>query len=135
MARGDIGADQVADFLERGLLDLLVPLYRSDPGLYGLLGELLGDGRISVRLGAAALVEELAQVDPPGRPFAAAAIAPLLDDPDPVRRGDAAYLLGFAGAAAERPRLEALAADDPNADVREAAAEAVDRIAARGRIP
>lgn len=131
MGRGEIGAAQVADFLDRGLLDLLVPLYRGDPDLYALLGEVLGDSRISVRLGATALVEELAQVDPGGRERAAAALLPLLAGADPVARGDAAYLLGHVGGEGERARLAALAAEDPNADVREVAAEAAEAIAAR----
>ena len=123
-----ITAARVADFLGRGLLDVLVDLFTADPSLYALLGELLASPEIGVRLGASALVEELAASDPARRPLAAAALAPLLEEPDPVRRGDAAYLLGFAGGARELAPLEALAAGDPNADVREAAAEAVERI-------
>jgi len=65
---------------------------------------------------------------PARRPLAAAALLPLLEDADPVRRGDAAYLLGFVGGAGESAALEALAAGDPDADVREAAAEAAGRI-------
>jgi hypothetical protein len=130
---GGITAARVADFLGRGLLDVLVDLFRADPSLYGLLGELLANPEIGVRLGASALVEELAAADPPRRPLAAAALAPLLREQDPGRRGDAAYLLGFVGGAAELGELEAVAAQDPNTDVREAAAEAAERIrGARG---
>ena len=124
----DITAGRVAEFLGRGLLDVLVDLFKADPALYALLGELLASPELGVRLGAAALVEELAAVDPARRPLAAAALLPLLRDADPVRRGDAAYLLGFVGGAGESAALEALAAGDPDADVREAAAEAAGRI-------
>jgi HEAT repeat protein len=124
----DITAADVAAFLGEGALDTLVSLFKTDPGLHALLGELLASPEIGVRLGAAALVEELAAADPGRRPFAAAALAPLLADADPVRRGDAAYLLGFTGGPAELPALDDLAARDPNADVREAAAEAAARI-------
>ena len=127
-----ITAARVADFLGRGLLDVLVDLFKADPSLHALLGELLASPEIGVRLGASALVEELAATDPERRPLAAAALAPLLGELDPVRRGDAAYLLGFVGEAGELAPLEALAASDPNADVREAAAEAVGMI--RGRV-
>jgi len=123
-----ITAARVAEFLGRGLLDVLVDLFKADPALYALLGELLASPELGVRLGAAALVEELAAVDPARRPLAAAALLPLLGDADPVRRGDAAYLLGFVGGAGESAALEALAAGDPDADVREAAAEAAGRI-------
>ena len=131
MSSGDITAADVAAFLGEGALDTLVASSRSAPALYSLLGELLANPEIGVRLGAAALVEELAAVDPPRRPLAAAALAPLLAAADPVLRGDAAYLLGFAGGEPELPALDALAAADPNADVREAAAEAAEMI--RGR--
>jgi hypothetical protein len=125
---GGITAARVADFLGRGLLDVLVDLFKADPSLHGLLGELLASPEIGVRLGASALVEELAVADPARRPLAAAALSPLLGEADPVRRGDAAYLLGFVGGQAELAPLEKLAAADPNADVREAAAEAAEKI-------
>jgi HEAT repeat protein len=129
---GGITAARVADFLGRGLLDVLVDLFKADPALYGLLGELLADPQIGVRLGAAALVEDLAAADPGRRPMAAAAIAPLLAEADPVRRGDAAYLLGFVGGPSEVPALERVVSQDENADVREAAAEAAARIRGAG---
>ncbi len=128
MMSGDITAARVAEFLGRGLLDVLVDLFKSDPALYGLLGELLADPQLGVRLGASALVEELAVSDPDRRPLAAAALAPLLGGADPVRRGDAAWLLGFVGGAGELSALERVAAQDQNADVREAAAEAAEKI-------
>jgi hypothetical protein len=125
---GGVTAARVVEFLERGLLDVLVDLFRSDPALYPLLGELVADPRIGVRLGASALVEELAAADPGRRGLAAAALAPLLRDESPVLRGDAAYLLGISGGEGDLAALTALAAGDPNADVREVAAEAVQRI-------
>lgn len=130
-----ITAERVAEFLERGLLDVLVDLFRSDPALYGLLGELLADQRLGVRLGASALIEDLAVVDPGRKGLAAAALRPLLSREDPVSRGDAAYLLGIVGETGELAVLEALAAEDPNGDVREAAAEAVERITGAGKTP
>jgi hypothetical protein len=125
---GGITAARVADFLGRGLLDVLVDLFKSDPALYGLLGELLASPEMGVRLGTSALVEELAVSDPDRRPLAAVALAPLLGGGDPVRRGDAAWLLGFVGGSAELTALEAMAVQDPNADVRETAAEAAGKI-------
>ena len=125
---GDITAAHVAEYLGQGMLDVLVDLFKADPTLYGVLGELLASPEMGVRLGASALVEELAVTDPDRRPLAAAALAPLLGGDDPVRRGDAAWLLGFVGGAAELATLDALAKQDPNADVREAAAEAAGKI-------
>ena len=131
MSTDDITAADVAAFLGEGALDTLVSLFKAEPGLHALLGELLVNPDMGVRLGAAALVEELAAVDPERRPQAAAALAPLLAAADPVLRGDAAYLLGFVGGVAELPALDRLAAADPSADVRDAAAEAVERIGLR----
>lgn len=129
-AGSGITAEQVAGFLGQGLLDVLVDLFKTDAALYALLGALLSDQRIGVRLGTAALVEELAASDPDRRPLAAAALLPLLEREEPVIRGDAAWLLGVVGAAGELPALDRLAAGDPNADVREAAAEAAQRVRA-----
>ena len=92
--------------------------------------KLLASPEMGVRLGTSALVEELAATDPGRRPLAAAALSPLLAGDDPVRRGDAAWLLGFVGGAGELAALETLAAQDPNADVRDAAAEAAEKIRA-----
>src|SRR5512133_1127652 len=105
---GDITAANVAEFLGQGMLDVLVDLFKTDPKLYALVGELLASPEIGVRLGASALVEELAVADPDRRPLAAAALSPLLGADDPVRRGDAAWLLGFVGGSAEREVLEKL---------------------------
>ena len=129
---GGVTAARVAEFLGKGLLDVLVDLFKSDPSLYPLLGELLADPQLGVRLGASALVEDLAASDPGRRPLAAAALAPLLGGTDPVRRGDAAWLLGFVGGAGELATLAALATQDPSADVREVAAEAAARLRAVG---
>ncbi len=130
---GGVTAARIAEFLGRGLLDVLVDLFKSDPSLYGLLGELLADPQMGVRLGTSALVEELAVADPGRRGLAAAALAPLLAAQDPMRRGDAAWLLGFVGGASEQAVLDNLADKDPNADVREIAAEAAGKI--RGADP
>ncbi len=129
---GKIGAADVADFLEKGLLESLVTLFRSDPSLYPLLGALVADERIVVRLGASALVESLAEEDPDNTGEAAASLLPLLGDESQVIRGDAAYLLGIVGRKEALGPLRALESD-PSADVREAAAEAVQIIEGRIR--
>lgn len=127
-----ISPGDLAEVLERGALDVLVDLLRASPDLAALLPDLLRDERIAVRLGASALVEELAARDPEGSGRAAArALAPLLADPSPVVRGDAAYLVGTAGDASALPALERAAAGDENRDVREIAAEAAERIRAQ----
>ena len=117
----------MADFLEKGLLGNLVSLFTADPSLYPLLRELLGDEKIGVRLGTSALVESLAEEGAPHGTRAAKELLPLLESSRPVLRGDAAYLLGVIGRTEALPGLRPLL-DDDNEDVREAAAEAVERI-------
>jgi HEAT repeat protein len=125
----DISAADIASFLEQGLLENLVILFRSEPSLYPLLAELLSDERIGVRLGTSALVESLADEDPGGTGRATDALLPLLAHENPVVRGDAAYLLGILGRREALAGLRALEADE-NADVRDAVDEALERIIA-----
>lgn len=124
---GGISSSDVADFLEKGLMENLVLLFRAEPQLYALLGELLGDERIVVRLGTSALVETLAEEDPVSAERSVEALVPLLAHERAVVRGDAAYLLGILGRREALAPLRALDSDE-NADVREAAAEAVEEI-------
>jgi hypothetical protein len=74
----EINAADVAAFLEEGLLENLVILFRSEPSLYPLLAELLSDERIGVRLGTSALVESLADEDSGGNGRAVEALLALL---------------------------------------------------------
>ena len=125
----EINAADVAAFLEEGLLENLVILFRSEPSLYPLLAELLSDERIGVRLGTSALVETLVEEDPGGSGRAVESLLPLLAHESPVVRGDAAYLLGILGRREALAGLRALGADE-NADVRDAVDEALERIIA-----
>ncbi len=125
----ETNAADIASFLENGLLENLVILFRSEPSLYPLLAELLPDERIGVRLGTSALVESLAEEDPEGSVRAVDTLLPLLAHENPVVRGDAAYLLGILGRREALNRLRALEADE-NADVRDAVDEALERITA-----
>jgi HEAT repeat protein len=127
----EISSADIASFLEQGLLENLVILFRSEPSLYPLLAELIPDERIGVRLGTSALVESLAEEDSEGSWRAVEAILPLLAHENPVVRGDAAYLLGILGRREALAALGALEADE-SADVRDAVAEALERIAAGG---
>jgi HEAT repeat protein len=125
----DISAADIASFLEQGLLENLVVLFRSEPSLYPLLAELLSDERIGVRLGTSALVESLADEDPERSGWAVESLLPLLAHESPVVRGDAAYLLGILGRREALADLRALEADE-TADVRDAVDEALEQIIA-----
>ena len=126
-AESKITADDVIDFMEKGLLENLVLLFKAEPDLYSLIPRLLSDERIMVRLGAAALIESLAEEDPERGGRLVEELVTLLPHPAATVRGDAAYLLGVVGRPEAVPGLQG-AAEDENSDVREAAAEALDEI-------
>jgi len=132
MTEGAVTAADVADFLEKGLLENLVILFRGDPALYPLLAELLRDERIAIRIGASALVESLAEEGSDQAALAAGVLLPLLDSDSANVRGDAAYLLGIVGGKESLSRLGKMPGDS-DGNVRAAAAEAVESIEGRIR--
>ncbi len=108
--------DEAADFLRRN------PLHR-----HGLL-ELLGDPatELSVRIGASALMEELASTD-----FMSTLLPDLIGlthHEDARIRGDAAHYLALSGDATVLPELRRLETD-PDAEVREIATEGLESLA------
>ena len=115
----------IADYMERGFLDNIVDMFKNDPGLYPLVGDLMTDDRIRVRLGISALVETLAKEDPGNIAASIPSIAGLLQNQNPVIRGDAVYLLGITGHPDAISYLtEAL--HDEHKEVREIAKEAIE---------
>lgn len=120
----------IADYMEKGFLENIIDMFKHDRGLYPLVGELMKDERVRVRLGITALMETLSRDDPDGMMNSVPGIAVLLKDENPTVRGDAANLLGIIGQREVIPLL-AEAADDENAGVREIAREAIEEIEAR----
>lgn len=85
----------IGDFLEMGHADNIAAMYRQDPRLYALTGELLRDERYAVRLGMAVLFEELAATRPDEVHRAVPYLLPLLGDETAHVRGEAVTLLGI----------------------------------------
>lgn len=108
----------IGDFLELGHVENIVAMFKQDPGLYDLAGELVRDERFTVRLGTAVLFEELAPIRPAEVSRAVPALLPLLQEESPRLRGEAATILGIIGSAGVMRHLEPLAAD-PDPQVRE----------------
>ena len=107
-------ARMLADYMEQGFLSNIVAMFKADPSLDDLTGAVLADGRLRVRLGVTALVEELHRWDPERARRSVPSLRPLLEHPDPWIRGDAASLIALAGSAADRQALEPLTRDpDP----------------------
>jgi HEAT repeat protein len=120
-------AAMIADYMEKGFLENIEALFRQDPSVWPAVARLVGDERMRVRLGAAALVEELSAGRVPGIETLADYLVPLLTDESPLIRGDAAYCVGLAGGVGHVEPLEKLFGDE-NPDVRESARDAVEEI-------
>jgi hypothetical protein len=87
----------IADYMENGFLDNIIDMFRHDSSLYDLIGTLIQDERIRVRIGITALMEELKRLDPANIIRAQKNLLPLLAHTDAVVRGDAANLIGIVG--------------------------------------
>ena len=124
----------IADYMEKGFLENIIDMFKHDKGLYPLIGELMTDERVRVRLGMSALVETLAKEDRNAMAGAIPGIADLLGNGNPTIRGDAAYLLGIIGQREGIPFLRG-AADDENPGVREIVREAIEEIESRKAPP
>lgn len=108
----------IGDFLEQGLAENIVIMFRRDPSYLKWTGDLLKDDRLSVRLGITMVIEELTTSIPDDLPLALPSLIPMLDDEEPLWRGEAVSMLGLIGtpeAAIHIRRLQ----DDPSEQVRE----------------
>jgi len=117
----DINSDMlktVCDFLELGHVENIIAMFKEDKSLYGLTGDLLRDERFKVRLGTAVLFEELASIRPADISLAVSSLLPLLQEGNPILRGEAATILGIIGSSEAAAHLEKLA-NDPDTQVRE----------------
>ncbi|MBI5203331.1 MAG: HEAT repeat domain-containing protein [Nitrospirae bacterium] len=120
----------IADYMEKGFLENIIDMFKHDKTLYLFIGELMTDERVRVRLGMSALVETFKKEAPENIEKAVPGILPLLKNPEPVIRGDAAYLLGIIGHRDSIPPLKEIADNDGNPDVRLIAKEAIEDIKA-----
>lgn len=108
----------IADFLEMGHIENIVAMFRQDPDYYAWTGELLRDERFNVRLGIAVLFEELKAIQPEKLEKAIDSLLPLLDDENPLLRGEAVSLLGVIGTREAKKHIHTKS-NDPSPQVRE----------------
>lgn len=117
------------EYMDRGYLDNIIALFRTDGSLYQFIPDLLKDERMKVRLGAAALIEELMNSHAGEIRSILPHLIGLLTHENPNVRGDTAYVLGVIKDPGARDALrQALA--DANSAVKETAQEALDQISA-----
>jgi len=120
----------IAEYMEKGFLENIIDMFKHDKSLYPLIGELMADERMRVRLGMSALVEALVKEDADNIARSIPSLATLLKDRNPTLRGDAVYLLGIIGQNEVIPLLAEAAGDD-NPEVRQIAREAMEEIKMR----
>jgi len=112
----------ISDFLEKGLAENIAAMFKKEPELHRLTGELLRDERFMVRMGVAVLYEELAEIRPAEAALAIPALTPLLNDVTAYVRGEACNILGLIDTDESRALLSSMA-DDPDPQVREIVAD------------
>ncbi|MGB5883263.1 MAG: HEAT repeat domain-containing protein [Desulfobulbales bacterium] len=108
----------IGDFLELGHVENIVAMFKQDTSLYSLTGDLIRDERFSVRLGTAVLFEELVAMRPDETSLAIPFLLPLLQEENPLLRGEAATILGIIGSPDALQHLRQLA-NDPDPQVLE----------------
>jgi hypothetical protein len=108
----------IGDFLELGHVENIIAMFKQDRGLYDLTGDLLRDERFSVRLGIGVLFEDLAVIRSKEISLAIPSLLPLLQEQNPILRGEAATILGIIGSRDALAPLDKLK-NDPDSQVRE----------------
>ena len=120
----------LADHMENGFLENIVDMFKYDISLYDYIGDLMRDERLRVRIGTSALIETLSVEDPENVSKAIPSLLPLLKDHDPIRRGDAAHILGMIGNKDAIPFLKEIE-NDEDENVRTIVKEAIEEIQAK----
>ncbi len=115
------------EYMGKGFLENIIALFKQDHTLHRFIADMLGDDNIRVRLGATALVEELARGHRDELKTAVPGLIVLLRHENPTIRGDAASVLGIIKDKAARSALREIL-QDGHPGVREAARDALTEI-------
>jgi HEAT repeat protein len=119
--------ETIADYMEKGFLENIIDMFKYDPSLYSMVGDLIRDDRLRVRIGTTALMEELAESGAEELKRALDSLLPLLKDENPTTRGDAAYLVSLIAGRDSIPYLEPLL-NDPVQEVSLLVREIIDEL-------
>jgi len=120
-------AESVACMLDGKALDHVADLFRENAELAEISGLLMSDERMRVRLGATAVLEELARENAPAASGALPFLLPLLRHEHSLVRGDALNVLGILGGTKVLPELRALL-QDPDPRVVEVARDVIEEL-------
>jgi hypothetical protein len=112
----------IADFLELGHVENIMAMFRQNPALYALSGELVRDERFKVRMGMAVLFEEMRALRPQEMALAIPSLLSVLAEAQPWMRGEAVNLLGIIGTPEALAWIKPLV-DDPEPQIREMVAD------------
>jgi len=123
-------AELLAENLSTGNLDQVISLFQYNGALYETIGLLVKSEKMNVRIGIAAVMEELFDAGLANTEKALENIQALLKDPNPVVRGDAANLVGILGGLEHISLLEPLLKDE-NFQVVEVVEEVIEDIKAK----
>lgn len=126
--RGEPGflARALGSMVEAGRLAEVGPLLATDEG-FAAMATLMRDGTMQQKMGLMLAVEQILEGSPHAVDGAVPHLLPLLESEVATLRGDVADLLGQIGAPGAREALSHLL-EDENADVREVAEEAIQRL-------
>jgi len=116
--------DMLIDYMGRGFLDNIIALCKQDSTVFRFIPDMVGAENIRVRLGAAALVEDLAPHYRNELRAAVPGLIELLKHENPTIRGDAASALGMIKDETAVSALESCLKDG-HPGVREAAHDAL----------
>ncbi len=111
-------------YMGKGFLENIIAMMKQDPSAARFIPDLLGDDALVVRLGATALVEDLAKEHRKVLAGAVPGLVRLLAHENPTIRGDAANALGIIGDPSAHEELSKLL-NDENPSVREIVQDAL----------
>jgi HEAT repeat protein len=119
--------EMLIEYMGKGFLDNIIALFKQDPLLHRFVPDMIGNENIRVRLGATALVEELAELHRDQVKAAVPGLIALLKHENPTIRGDAAFVLGVIRDGSAREALT-VSLKDSHPGVREAARDALSEL-------
>lgn len=118
----------IADHMEGGLLENIMDMFKHDRSLYRFLPGMMADERGRVRLGTAALVENLIDEHRNEINSQVPRVAELLRHEEPTIRGDAVYLLGVIGGKDSLKYLREVAQNEQLGPIRQVIRETIEEL-------